>query len=92
MHDIGELSVILGDNKPAISSVGNDSVKSRTKHLDVRLKFCGEVVKEGLVKIKYVSTINNIADIFTICLPLPSPRFRLLQDALVTDQRFLNNT
>ena len=82
VHDIGELSVILGDNinKPAILSVGNDSVKSRTKHLDVRLKFCGEVVKEGLVKIKYVSTINNIVDIFT--KPLPSPRIRLLWDAL----------
>ena len=90
VHNIGGLSVVLGDNKPAISSVGNESVKSRTKHLDVHLKFCGEVVKEGLVKIKYVSTVNNIADIFT--KPLPSPRFRLLRDALVSDiQRVLNN-
>ena len=76
VHNIGGLSVVLGDNKPAILSVGHEAVKSRTRHLDMCLKFCGEVVKEGLVQMKYVSTINNIADIFT--KPLPSPRFRLL--------------
>lgn len=58
--------------------------------MDLRLKFCGEVLKQGLLKIKYVPTAANIADIFT--KPLPSPRFRLLRDELVSDVRvFINN-
>ena len=87
---IHETTVIFGDNRPAIFSMGNESSKSRTKHMDVRLKFCGEVLKQGLLKIKYVPTAANIADIFT--KPLPSPRFRLLRDELVSDVRvFINN-
>ena len=48
--------MIFGDNQPAISSVGNDLAKSRTKHIDVRLKlkFCGEVVCQGFLQIKAV--------------------------------------
>ena len=53
-------------------------------------KICEEVLKQGLLKIKYVPTAANIADIFT--KPLPSPRFRLLRDELVSDvQVFINN-
>ena len=81
--DIHQKSEVLGDNKPAICSVGNDSVKSRTKHLDVRLKFCGEVIKQSLMKIKYIPTAKNIAEMFT--KPLPSPRFRMLRNSLVKD-------
>ena len=75
--DIHQKSEVLGDNKPAICSVGNDSVKSRTKHLDVQLKFCGEVINQGPLNIKY------IADMFT--KPLPSPRFGMLRESLVKD-------
>ena len=83
--NIHQVSVVFGDNKPAICSVGNESAKSRTKHLDVRFKFCGEVVRAGLLQIK-LSTIN-IADIFT--KPLAAPRFRLLCDKLVKDLKLL---
>ena len=89
--NIHQVSVVFGDNKPAISSIGNDSAKSRTKHLDVRFKFCGEVVRAGLLQIKYVKTEHNIADIFT--KPLAAPRFRLLRDKLVKDLKlFINNS
>ena len=71
--NIEKLTVLYGDNLPAIQSIGNDSARSRTKHLDIRLKFCGEVVKAGKLKIEYVQTASNIADILT--KPLPAPRF-----------------
>ena len=61
----------------AINSIGNDSSKSRTKHIDIHLKFCREVVAAGKLNIKYVQTADNIADIFT--KPLPAPRFRELR-------------
>ena len=76
-------TILWGDNQPAISSVGNKSSKSRTKHIDVRLKFCGEVVKKGILQIKYISSSENIADIFT--KPLPTARFRELRTQLVSD-------
>ena len=34
-QNIHQVSVVFGDNKPAICSIGNESAKSRTKHLDV---------------------------------------------------------
>ena len=81
---------MFGDNRPAIFSMGNETSKSRTKHMDVRLKFCGEVLKHGLLQNEYVPAADNIADIFT--KPLPAPRFRLLRDELVSDiQVFINN-
>ena len=57
--------------------------RSRTKHLDIRLKFCGEVVNAGKLKIKYIKTADNTADLFT--KPLPAPRFRALRDKVVID-------
>ena len=74
--DITQSTIVFGDNKPAIASIGNDSSKSRTKHIDVRLKFCGEVVRGELLKIQYVPTAQNIADLFT--KPLPAAHFRTL--------------
>ena len=81
--DIHGSTLLLGDNQPAIASVGNRSAKSRTKHIDVRLKFCGEVVRDGLLTIQYVPSAENIADIFT--KPLPTARFRELCSKLVRD-------
>ena len=40
-------------------------MKSRTKHIDIRLKFCWEVITANKLKIKYVRTADNLADIFT---------------------------
>ena len=68
-NDITQSTIVFGDNKPAIASIGNDSSKSRTKHIDVRLKFCGEVVRGELLKIQYAPTAQNIADLFTKPLP-----------------------
>ena len=88
--DITQSTIVFGDNKPAIASIGNDSSKSRTKHIDVRLKFCGEVVRGELLKIQYVPTAQNIADLFT--KPLPAARFRTLRESFVTDVKmFLDN-
>ena len=58
-----------------------------TKHIDIRLKFCGEVVAAGKLRIEYVKTANNIADIFT--KPLPAPRFRELRKEIVVDLLFI---
>ena len=90
-QNIHQVSVFFGDNKPAICSIGNESAKSRTKHLDIRLKFCGGVVPAGLLQIKYAKTEHNVADIFT--KPLAAPRLRILRDKLVKDLKlFITNS
>ena len=80
-NNIEEASIVYGDNLPAINSIGNDSSKCRTKYIDIRLKFSGEVVSAKKLKIKYLRTAVNSADIFT--KPLPAPRFRELRDKMV---------
>ena len=87
--EIEKFTILYGDNLPSISSIGNKSAKSRTKHVDIRLKFCGEVVNAGKITIQHVSTEHNLADIFT--KPLPAPRFRLLRDTIVFDLTFMTN-
>ena len=74
---------VSGDNRTAINSIRNDSAKSITKHIDIRLKFCGEVIAAGKLKIKYIRTADNIADIFT--KTVPAPRFRILRDKIVAN-------
>lgn len=52
------------DNQSAISIVKNAQFNKRSKHIDVRFHFIHVKVREGLIKIEYVCTENNIADIF----------------------------
>ena len=52
-NNIEEASIVYGDNLPAINSIGNDSSKCRTKYIDIRLKFSGEVVSAKKLKIKF---------------------------------------
>jgi hypothetical protein len=67
--------------------VGSNSARSRTKHIDIGLKFCGKVVAAGKLQIKYTQTAQNIADIFTT-----PPRFRQLKKEIVKDFRVLTTS
>jgi hypothetical protein len=81
--DIVETSFLLADNQSAISNLKTEQTHGRTKHMDLRYKFCGEVLKLGKIKILYVRTEYNIADIFT--KPLATVRYRNLRAALVAN-------
>ena len=45
--------------------VQNVTTTSRTKHVDIRYKFVNEYVEDGTVKIIFVKSKENDADIFT---------------------------
>ena len=81
--NIVETTYLLADNQSAISNLKTETTHGRTKHMDLRFKFCGEVYKLGKVKICYVPTEHNIADIFTKALT--TVQFRALCAALVSD-------
>jgi len=81
------------DNEPAMHILLNNPTHSnRTKHMDIRIKFCGEVLaKKQKIALKYVPTKLNFADIFT--KPLATVRFRELRGILVQNlEGIVNNS
>lgn len=53
------------DNTLAIANATNEGIKSRSKHIDRRYHFIREMVEEGRIKVKQVSTDNMLADHLT---------------------------
>ena len=53
------------DNVGAIFLSYNAKISQRTKHIDTKYRFVGEYVEQGIVKIVFVKSENNIADIMT---------------------------
>ena len=61
--------VIRVDNVGAIFMSENTAISDRTKHVDIRYNFVREFIEDGFVKIIFVRTHDNIADLFTKNLP-----------------------
>ena len=57
--------IVEVDNTGAIYLGLNRATGQRTKHIDIRYHFVREFIDEGIVKIVFVSTKNNDADVFT---------------------------
>lgn len=53
------------DNTGAIYLANNYSTGQRTKHIDIRAHFVRELIVDGVLKIIFVKTEDNDADIFT---------------------------
>ncbi|GJS39469.1 retrovirus-related pol polyprotein from transposon TNT 1-94 [Tanacetum coccineum] len=68
------------NNKSAIALCCNNVQHSSEKHIDIRYHFIKEQVENGIVKLYFVRTEYQLADIFT--KPLPSERFNFLIDKL----------
>ena len=68
------------DNTSAIAITQNPVLHSRTKHIDVRFHFIRDHVKKKNVRIEYVCTEKQLADIFT--KPLNEARFIQLKTEL----------
>ncbi|GJZ78098.1 retrovirus-related pol polyprotein from transposon TNT 1-94 [Tanacetum coccineum] len=57
------------DSKSAIAISCNPVQHSKTKHIDIRYHFIKEHVEKGTVKIYFVGTEYQLADLFTKALP-----------------------
>ncbi|GKE48441.1 hypothetical protein Tco_1479699 [Tanacetum coccineum] len=64
------------DNRIAIALCCNNVQHSRSKHIDIHHHFIREQVENGVVKIYFVKTKYQLADIFTKALP--RERFKFL--------------
>ena len=71
---------IFCDNTSTIAITQNPVLHSRTKHIDVRYHFIRDHVEKKNVRIEYVRTEKQIADIFT--KPLSEARFIELRNEL----------
>ena len=61
-----ELPVVVRvDNVGAIYLANNLNTSQRTKHIDVRYNYVREFVEDDFIKIYFVRTDENDADIFT---------------------------
>jgi hypothetical protein len=65
-------STVHGDNQSAIAVAKNGVRSDRTKHVDIKYHFVTEAVENGEVLLKWVSTHEQQADIFTKALPAPA--------------------
>jgi hypothetical protein len=72
---------VHGDNQSAIAVAKNGIKGERTKHVDVKYHFVTETVERGDVKLRWVPTTQQQADIFTKALA--APVFELLRRQLM---------
>ena len=84
LKDLGiqvtEAIPIMCDNTSAINISKNPVQHSRTKHIAIRYHFLKDKVNEGEVKLEYIPTTEQVADIFT--KPLPKDVFEYLRKKL----------
>ena len=61
--------VILCDNSSAINISKNPVQHSRIKHIELRYHFLKDKVAKGEIKLEYMPTKDQVADVFTKSLP-----------------------
>ena len=62
---------IKADNQGAIALAKDNKFYAQTKHIDLHYHFVREAVEQGKVKMEYIPTSENVADIFTKALAKP---------------------
>ena len=56
---------ICGNNQGSIFIVSNLVTEKRTKHIDIQYHYIHNVITVGHVKVYFIDSKNNLADIFT---------------------------
>jgi hypothetical protein len=80
--ELEESFVLRTDNQPAIKVASDRRVYRGTKHLEVKYHYVRQMVEEGMVRLEYVPTVDNLADILT--KPLGRSVFQRLRAGLLT--------
>jgi len=61
-------TLIICDNNAAINLSKDPSLHQHIKHIDIKYHFLHERIHSNELKLSYVNTHNNLADIFTKAL------------------------
>eukprot|EP00253_Pinus_taeda_P029076 PITA_29076 len=62
-------SVIYCDNQSCIKLTENPVFHDRSKHIEIKYHFIKDYVQKGVVKLEYISTNEQVVNIFTKALP-----------------------
>jgi hypothetical protein len=77
------IPVLRSDNRSAIALGQQDEAPhKRSKHIDIRHHFVREQIEAGKMRVEWVASQEQVADILTKALPTPA--FKRLRDRLVT--------
>lgn len=68
-HNNNDEVLLLVDNKGAISMAKNRENSKRTKHVDIKFHFIRDLIEKEELRIDYVSSCQNFADLMTKSLP-----------------------
>jgi hypothetical protein len=75
-----EATTILCDNQSCIKMIENPIFHDRSKHIEIRYHYIRDMVQRGALKLQYVSTDEQVADVLT--KPLPRIKFEHFRDKL----------
>lgn len=56
---------LVGDNCSALTLAAHNTLHKRTKHIDIKYHYIRELVENKTIKLNYINTKENIADILT---------------------------
>jgi hypothetical protein len=73
-------TTIFTDSQSCMNMIKNDKFSNRTKHIDTRFHFTKDLVSSKSIKLNYVETENNVADLFT--KPLGPTRIKYLRELI----------
>ena len=60
---------ILCDNQGAIATAKAEQSHQRSKHIDIKIHSIREHIERKLIELEYVSSKDNLTDVFTKSLP-----------------------
>jgi hypothetical protein len=75
-----EATTILCDNQSCIKMTENPVFYDKSKHIEIRYHYIHDMVQRGAIKLQYVSTDEQVADVLT--KPLSQVKFEHFQDKL----------
>ncbi|KAH6564678.1 hypothetical protein BASA60_010230 [Batrachochytrium salamandrivorans] len=72
-YPINKTTTLYSDSQSAISNTKNIQLRhASNRHMDIKLHFLRDQVKLGNVNLKYINTLDQVADILTKGLPKPA--------------------
>lgn len=75
-----EPTVLYIDNQSAIKLIVNNQVHTKIKHIDVKYMFVREAIENKEVRVSYIETSKQVADILT--KPLGTRQFEILRETI----------
>ena len=81
--------VVRVDNVGAIFMSENTSTSGQTKHIDIRYRYVNEMILDSFLKVIFVKTSENVADVFT--KNVRSETYRELVKHFLLDKNLIRN-